>query len=376
MRVEFYKHNIGEEEKRNVLECLDGIFLTSGSYVAEFERRFAEYMNLEHCVALNSCTAALHLSLLALGIGPGDEVITTPMTFVATATAIMHAGARPVLVDVEPDTALIDPVKIEEAVTERTRAVIPVHLYGQMCDMRLIKGIAEKYGLNIIEDSAHCMEGERDGIRPGQLGDVACFSFYATKNITSGEGGAVGTNQKAVAEKIKILRSHGLSNEASERYSGVYRHWDMVECGWKYNMDNIQASLLVPQIARIDQNWGRRRELYDRYMKSLKDGAEFGYPKIPDNCKSAYHLFTIWVNSDRRDSVLEELSRNGIGVTVNYRAIHLLTYLKRSLGYRDGEFPFAEKVGASTISLPFYPKLQEDEVDHITGMLKSILNKA
>ncbi|MBI4680392.1 MAG: aminotransferase class I/II-fold pyridoxal phosphate-dependent enzyme [Nitrospirae bacterium] len=188
MKIEFYKHNLGKDEKNKVMECLDGIFLTTGSYVSEFENKLASYLNLQYAVGLTSCTAALHLSLLALGIGEGDEVITTPMTFIATATAIIHTGANPVFIDVERDTALMDPDKIESAITERTRAIIPVHLYGQMCDMKKIKKIAEKYNLKIIEDAAHCIEGEREGIKPGQLGDVACFSFYATKNITSGEG--------------------------------------------------------------------------------------------------------------------------------------------------------------------------------------------
>ncbi|GAJ04017.1 unnamed protein product [marine sediment metagenome] len=183
MKVEFYKHNIGEEEKKKVLECLDGIFLTTGSYVAEFEEQFASYLNLKYAVGLSSCTAALHLSLLALGIGEGDEVITTPMTFIATATAIMHTGAKLVFVDVEPNTALIDSDRIESAITERTKAIIPVHLYGQMCDMRRIRAIANKYNLKIVEDAAHCIEGKRDGVGPGQLGDIACFSFFATNTI-------------------------------------------------------------------------------------------------------------------------------------------------------------------------------------------------
>jgi len=369
MKVEFYKHSIGEEEKRSVLECLDGIFLTTGSYVSEFEKKFSEYLGLKYVVGLNSCTAALHLSLLALGIGEGDEIITTPMTFIATTTSIMHTGAKPVFVDVEKETGLLDPKLIESAITERTKAILPVHLYGVMCDMKRIKQIADKHNLKIIEDSAHCIEGESDGIRPGQLGDVACFSFYATKNITSGEGGAIATNNKDIADNVKMLRLHGMSKEASDRYGGSYKHWDMLECGWKYNMDNIQASLLLPQLKKIDSIWQKRREVYEKYMSLLEKLPDIDYPKIPDSCKSAYHLFTIWVDGRKRDEILQNLGREGIGVAVNYRAIHLLTYLNKTLGYRRGDFPISENIGDRTISLPFYPQINNEEMKYIFQML-------
>ncbi len=372
MKIEFYKHNIGEEEKRKVLECLEGVFLTTGSYVAEFEEKLANYLNLQCAVGLTSCTAALHLSLLALGIGRGDEVITTPMTFIATANAIMHTGAKPVFVDVEPDTALLDPDKIEDVITEKTKAIIPVHLYGQMCDMKKIKKIAEKYNLKIIEDAAHCIEGERDGIRPGQLGDIACFSFYATKNITSGEGGAIAANNKELADTVRMLRQHGMSKEAAGRYSGIYQHWDMIECGWKYNMDNIQAALLLPQLGKIDDNWGKRKKLYDEYTKQLKPITRICFPKIVTKSKSACHLFTMWVESNRRDELLWKLQSYCIGVAVNYRAIHLLKYFKKTFGYRRGMFPNAERIGDSTITLPLYPKLSYEEVDYIIQTIKRI----
>jgi dTDP-4-amino-4,6-dideoxygalactose transaminase len=372
MKVEFYKHNIGDEEKKKVLECLDGIFLTTGSYVSDFENKFADYLNLQYAVGLNSCTAALHLSLLALGIGEGDEVITTPMTFIATATAIMHTGAKPVFVDVEPHTALIDPDKIENAITAKTKAIIPVHLFGQMCDMKRIKKIAGKYNLKIIEDAAHCIEGERDGIAPGHLGDVACFSFYATKNITSGEGGAIATNNKELADKVRLLRQHGVSKEAMDRYSGTYKHWDMVECGWKYNMDNIQASLLLPQLKKIDKNWENRKKLYNEYLKQLEIISGIEYPEILTKSKSAYHLFTIWVNKNKRDYILQKLGESSIGVAVNYRAIHLLTFFKKQIGFNRGDFPVAEEIGDRTISLPFWMGMEKIEIQYVVNAIKQI----
>lgn len=373
MKIEFYKHNIGEEEKKKVLECLDGIFLTTGSYVAEFEEQFATYLDLKYAVGLNSCTAALHLSLLALGIGEGDEVITTPMTFIATASAIMHTGAKPVFVDVEADTALINPDRIESAITKRTKVIIPVHLYGQMCDMRRIRAIANKYNLKIIEDAAHCIEGKRDGVGPGQLGDIACFSFYATKNITSGEGGAVATNDEELAKKVKLLRTHGMSKEATDRYSGLYKHWDMIECGWKYNMDNIQAAMLLPQLRKIDDYWAKRDRLYEEYVNYLSEIPGIDHPRIVSNSKSAFHLFTIWVDGNRRDEFLKKMGESGIGVVVNYRAIHLLTYFRKTFGFKEGDFPLAEKIGDRTISLPFYTRLELKDLKDVMSTLGNIL---
>ncbi len=357
MKIEFYRHSLGEKEKDSVLRCLDGLFLTAGNYVNEFEGKFASYTGMNHCVGLNSCTAALHLSLLALGIGEGDEVITTPMTFIASATSIMHTGATPVFVDVEPATGLIDPKLIESKITERTKAILPVHLYGQMCDMRAIKDIADRHTLRIVEDSAHCIEGEREGIRPGQLSDTACFSFYATKNITSGEGGAVAANDRNLADRVRLLRQHGMSKEAADRNSGSYQHWDMLECGWKYNMDNIQAALLLPQLKTLDENWEIRSRLYEDYVSGLKPESRIAYPCFAPDSKSALHLFTIWVEQEKRDRIMHLMNQRGIGVAVNYRAIHLLSYFKHKFGFENGDFPVAEKIGGSTISLPFYPKL-------------------
>lgn len=372
MKIEFFKHNLGEEEKQKVIECLNGIFLTTGTYVSEFENKFADYLNLRYAVGLTSCTAALHLSLLALGIGKNDEVITTPMTFIATATAIMHTGAKPVFVDVEKDTGLIDHNKIESAITKKTKAIIPVHLYGQMCDMRKIKKIADKYNLKIVEDAAHCLEGERDGIRPGQLGDTACFSFYATKNITSGEGGAIATNNQELADKVRVLRQHGMSKEASDRYSGNYQHWDMIECGWKYNMDNIQAALLLPQLARIDRSLEKRHKLYTSYINQLKNISNIEYPEIVANSKSAFHLFTIWVDKEKRDHILNELGKGDIGVAVNYKAIHLLTYFRNRFKFKKGDFPAAEEIGDRTISLPFWIGLKKTDIQRIITVIKQI----
>lgn len=372
MGVEFYRHNLGTEERQKVFECLDGVFLTTGQYVKDFETQFAEYLGLEFVVGLNSCTAALHLSLLALDIGEGDEVITTPMTFIATSNAILYSGARPVFVDVDLETGLIDPKKIEMAVTSRTKAIIPVHLYGQLCEMRAIRKIADARGLKIIEDCAHCVEGSREGVRPGQLGDIACFSFYATKNMTCGEGGAVATGDSNLAERIRILRNHGMNKNAADRHEGGYAHWDLVELGWKYNMSNIQAAMLLPQIPRIEHRWRMRDVLYKEYSDELADDIRsVRIPRIVPGVKSAYHLFTIQVDAGCRDTLLRELSGRKIGCAVHYRAIHLLSYYRSRFGYKEGDFPFAERIGNETISLPFWIGLSAEEVKEVGRVVRS-----
>lgn len=375
MKIEFYKHNIGPEEKESVGRVLDSIFLTTGQTVRNFEGELAAYVGARHAVGVTSCTAALHLSLLALNVGSGDEVITTPMTFVATSTAIIHAGAKPVWVDVEKETGNINVDLIEEAITEKTKAIIPVHLYGQMCDMQRIRKIADKHGLFVIEDAAHALESERDGIRVGQLADTACFSFYATKSITSGEGGAVATNSKKLAEKIRILRLHGINKEAAERYTKRYERWDLLELGWKYNMSNIQASLLIPQLKKVEQYWKRREYIYKRYRDAFSELEKINLPKPYANSKSGYHLFTIWVDPKKRDIILKGLQKKAIGVAVNYRAINLLTKFQRIFGKDRESFPVAERIGDSTISLPLYPKLKDNEIDYVIDSLKDILNE-
>jgi UDP-4-amino-4-deoxy-L-arabinose-oxoglutarate aminotransferase len=286
------------------------------------------------------------------------------MTFIATPNTVLHCGATPVFVDCDPVTANLDLDQVEAAITPRTKAIIPVHLYGNMVDMRRLRAIADRHGLAVIEDCAHCIEGERDGVRPGQLGDVACFSFYATKNLACGEGGAVASRHQRLLERMRLLRTHGMNKEAANRYTATYQHWDMLELGYKGNMFDVQAALLLPQTRHVEERLRQREAICQRYEAGF-DAAGVAYPKVPPNTRSARHLFTIWTEPERRDAVLTELQDRGIGVAVNYRAVHLLTYYRQQHGYRRGQFPVAERVGDSTITLPLYPSLGAEQVDYV-----------
>jgi dTDP-4-amino-4,6-dideoxygalactose transaminase len=372
-QVPFYRHHLGAAEKASVAEVIDSLFLTTGPKTLELERKVAGYLGVEHCLGVMSATTALFLCLKAWDIGTGDEVITTPMTFIASSNAVLHAGAKPVFVDVEPGTGNIDPARIEAAITPRTRAIMPVHLYGQICDMRSIRAIADRHGLKIVEDCAHAFESMRDGIRPAQLGDAACFSFYATKNIACGEGGAIATRDPALFERLKLLRLHGMTKSAYDRYTGTYKHWDMVELGYKSNMFDLQAALLLPQFPGIAERLAQREVLAQIYDAELSKLPGVERPVVNADSRHARHLYTVWVAEARRDEVLNRLQERGIGVAVNFRAVHLLSYYAQ-LGYGRSNFPVAERIGDRTISLPMYPNLPEDDARYVAAVLGEILD--
>jgi len=373
MKVDFYKHNLSEIEINEVSKVLNSIFLTTGPLTKQFEDSFSKFLGVSHTIGVTSCTAALFLSLKALGIGDGDEVITTPMTFIATPNTILHAGAKPVFVDVEPETGNINVELIEKSISKKTKAIIPVHLYGQMCDMKKLHQIAKDHDLFIIEDSAHCIEGSRDGIKPGQLGDLACFSFYATKNMTSGEGGAIATNSQESDDILRKMRLHGMSKSSIDRYTSLYHHWDMELLGYKYNMFDIQAALLLNQLKMIEERLQRKEEICQKYMKAFSKMDGIDFPKTLPNSKHARHLFTVWVKPGQRDHILHELQKAGIGVAVNFRAVHLLTYYQKTFDYQRGNFPFAENIGDRTISIPMYPKMTDEEIDYVISQVKKIV---
>jgi dTDP-4-amino-4,6-dideoxygalactose transaminase len=372
MKVEFYKHPLGDEEIASLTEVIRSTFLTTGPKTKEFEARFAEYMRAEYAVGVTSWTMGGFIALKALGIGPGDEVITTPMTFMATANIIIECGATPVFVDVEPETGNISCDAIEKylrglgsARATRIKAILPVHLYGQMCDMRRMSEIARTYNLAIVEDCAHSVESERDGVRPGELSDMAVFSFYATKNLASGEGGAITTNRKDLYEKLMVLRQHGMNKSAADRYSARFKHYDMETLGYKCNMFDVQAAMLLPQLPRLAERLARREEICTRYANGFRNAKGISYPSVLPNSVHGRHLFTIWVDPEIRDEVLSDLQDRGIGVAVNFRSINRLTYYKENFKMPEGTFPASERIGDSTITLPLYTKLTDEEIDYV-----------
>jgi dTDP-4-amino-4,6-dideoxygalactose transaminase len=371
-KIEFFKHNVGEEEKKAVSKCLDSIFLTTGKKTQQFEEDLAKYIGLEYALGTMSCTHALELALKSLGIGSGDEVITTPLTFAATTLAVLHIGATPVWVDVDLSTGNIDPKNIRKAITKKTKAILPVHLYGQMCDMLGINKISFEYSLVVVEDAAHALESSINGLNVGELSEAACFSFYPTKSITCGEGGAIATNSLYLYEKMKINRTHGMSLGAADRYTNKFKHWDLVDIGMKCNMSDIQASMLIPQLEKADYHKGIRREIYIRYEEAFKKNSNIKLLKVNDYNGHAYHLFTIQVDPNKRDDILYKLQEANIGVAVNYRSLNYLSAFS-FMNKPKGSFPNAELIGDSTISLPLYSKLTDKEQTYIIDVVNKIL---
>lgn len=373
MKIDFYKHSLDASDKTKVQEVLNSLFLTTGEITGQFEKKFADLVGSKFAVGLSSCTMALELALRYFNIGPGDEVITTPLSFIATANVIETVGAKPIFVDVEPATGNIDATKIASMINNRTKAIIAVHLYGQMCDMVELRKIADKNNLKIIEDSAHCIEGARDGVRVGQLGDVACYSFYATKNLTCGEGGAITCNDSTMSEWFIKARQHGMNKGASDRYSKRYEHYDMEFLGCKCNMSNIQAALLVNQIDRLSALLNEREKIAQRYNQGFSGNEFINMPTVLNNSVHARHLYTILVNSEKRDIYMCALQDAGIGVAVNFRPIHLMKYYREKYNYKPGTFTIAENIGSRTITLPFYPKLTNEEIDYVIDEVNKIV---
>jgi UDP-4-amino-4-deoxy-L-arabinose-oxoglutarate aminotransferase len=368
MAVPFYRHALSPACSERVAGVLASPFLTSGPQGARVEARLQAFFGVPHAKLTSSWTQGAVATLLALGIGPGDEVIVPAMTFAATANVVRLVGAAPVFVDVDPATLLIDRRQVAAAVTPRTRAVIPVHLYGQMVDILALRRLLPP-AVRIIEDAAHCFEGRRDGRRPGQDGDAAIFSFYATKNVTCGEGGAVVTADPDLAAALVQTVLHGMSAGAAQRFQGgTYRHWDIARLGTKANLPDLLAVLLEPQIDGIEAQLVRRERLCARYEAALAD-TPFTWPVIEAGAVSARHLFPIHVPGGRRDAVLQALGRAGIGATVNYRSVPSLTLYAASGTIPD--LPVSRRWGEGTLSLPLFPDLRDEEQDEVIAVLRA-----
>lgn len=369
---------IEQPEIDEVLGCLRSAWLGTGPKAAEFERRIAAYKGVPYAVGLNSCTAGLHLACVVLGLQPGDEVITTPMTFCATVNAIVHAGATPVLADVDPVTMNIDPAEVRKKVTAKTRALLPVHFAGRPCDMDALMAIAREHRLKVIEDCAHAIETEYRGQKAGTIGDLGCLSFYSTKNIVTGEGGMVLTRDERLARRTKMMGLHGMSADAWKRFTDDgYKHYDVEEVGFKYNMMDLQAAIGMHQITRVEQYWQRRLVLWQRYLKELGD-LPIGLPAPwPAHEKHALHLFTILVDERRcgvsRDAMLMKLHKQNIGTGVHYRALPGMSVYRRKFGWKPEDWPNAQAIGDRTLSLPLTPRLTDEDAGDVIAAVRQAL---
>lgn len=370
---------IEEPEIQEVVDTLESAWLGTGPKVAKFEDIFKEYTGAKFAMALNSCTAGLHLAMLVTGVRQGDEVITTPLTFCSTANAIIHTGATPVFVDVEKESMNIDPAKIEEAITPRTRAIIPVHLAGRPCHMDAIMDIAKRHDLLVIEDAAHCIEGWYKGKKIGNIGDMTCFSFYVTKNIVTGEGGMVTTNKEVWADKIKMYGLHGLSRDAWRRYSDEgFVHYQVIFPGFKYNMMDIQASLGLHQMKRIDKYLKRREQIWETYNKAFSSLPVICPAEPEKDTVHARHLYTLLIDTEKisktRDTLQQELHQLNIGTGIHFISVHLHDYYRKTYGYKPDDLPSANWVSERTISLPLSPKLTDEDVEDVIRTVKEILH--
>jgi dTDP-4-amino-4,6-dideoxygalactose transaminase len=374
----FGRPKITDTEIREVTDTLKSGWIGTGPKTALFEQKIASYTNAKYAIALNSCTAGLHLSLLACGVKQGDEVITSPMTFAATVNVIEHVGAKPIFADVDRTSMNIDPKNIEKHVSSKTKAIIPVHMAGRPCDMEFIHRIAKKHNLRVIEDAAHALGATYKGKPIGCLSDTTVFSFYVTKNLTTSEGGMVTTNNKDIADFIRIYSLHGLNKGAWKRYSeSGFKNYVVEAPGYKYNMTDIQASIGLAQFKEFHNNQNRRKQIWNIYMEQLKDLPLYLPSEIESNTTHAYHLFTILLDIDllrvNRDYIQSALCAENIGVGTHFIAVHLHPYYQKKYGFSSGSFPNAEWISERTISIPLSADMSSKDVTDTITTLRKVL---
>ncbi len=366
-----------DDELNRVADVLKSGWWTKGSVTREFEKVFAEYVGAKYAVAVNSCTAAMHIALVAKGIGEGDEVISTPMTFCSTINTIVHTGAKPVLVDIDSKTGLIDVDKIEAAITEKTKAIVPVHYAGQSCDMDKINAIAEKYGLFVLEDCAHALSTEYKGKKIGSMGNACAYSFYVTKNISTAEGGMLTTDDEELYEKASVLSLHGMSKNAWSRY-GTKGDWKYEVCdpGFKYNLTDIAAALGIAQMNKLDEMQDIRTEYAEIYNKAFDKIDGITYLKDNGLGKNSAHLYVIQIDKNKfdidRDTFIELLKEYNIGTSVHFIPICMHPYYINNFGYKKGDFPETEKMFEGIISLPLYPSMTREDVMYVIEAVREI----
>lgn len=380
MDIPFHKPYITEDEITEVLDSLRSGWLTMGPKTIEFENRFKEYIGSRNAISTNSCTACLHLALKTINLKERDEVIIPNITFTATAEVVTYFNAIPILVDVEEDTLNMDVSRIEEKITNKTKAIIPVHFGGQPCDLKEIRDIAEKYNLFVIEDAAHALPAFYKAQKIGITGDITCFSFYATKTLSAGEGGMITTENDEWAERMRILRLHGISRDAWKRYTeeGSW-YYEVIEAGYKYNMTDLHAAVGMAQLKKIEEMWRKRKEIARRYTEAFNMIGEIAVPFMKNDRESAWHLYVIRLKLEmlkiKRDQFIEELKKKGIGTSVHFIPLHMHPYYRENFHYRSEDFPASEKLCKRIISLPIYPSMTEKDTDRVINSVIDIISQ-
>jgi dTDP-4-amino-4,6-dideoxygalactose transaminase len=373
----FFRTELGPEEEAAVVSVLRSGWLTTGPVTARFESAFASLVGVRAALGVASCTAGLHLLLRAFGVGPGDEVITSPVTFPASANAILHCGATPVFADVLPGRLTLDPRAVKAAVSPRTRALIAVHLAGWPCEMDALRAVASDAGVALIEDAAHAIGATYRGRHAGALGDAASFSFYATKNITTGEGGMITTDRADLVPRLRLERLHGVDLDATQREGAAYAHWESVSLGWKYNLNDLEAALGLAQLAKLPGFLARRRALDARYRARLAELDAVAPLVGPDGAETAAHLFPVLLEPEAlrvsRDEVMRALLAENVGVGIHFRALPLHRHFQATSPTAADAVPVAVSSSDRLLSLPLYPGLREDDQDDVVEALARIV---
>ena len=379
----FAKPTIGDAEIAEVIACLKSGWIATGPRVKKFEEMLGDYLHAPHALALTSGTAGLHLSLAALDLKPGDEVIVQAFTFVSSLNTVVLAGAKPVLVDVDPNTYNIDPKKIEAAITPKTRAIMPVHFAGLACDLDPLYALAKKYNLRVVEDACQAIGTKYKNKLIGSFGDIQVFSFHPNKNITSAEGGCVTTRDDNVAKSISVMRFHGIDRNAFDRFSkDGSQHYDVIAPGFKYNMLDIQAAIGIHQLPQLEKFNQRRTELATRYNELFKGWPELTLPlPVPVNYEHthSWHMYTPLINPEKagmdRDTFMQHMKELNVGIGLHYDAPHLYSYYQKTFGYRAGDFPHTENIAKHIVSLPLYPLMTDKDQDHVVDTMRKVFNR-
>ena len=377
IQVPFHRADLGEEEIRAVSDVIRSGWLTMGPKTFEFERQFAQYIGASHAVAVSSGTAALHLALEAIGIKHDDEVLVPTTTFTATAEVVTYLGAKPVLVDVDPHTLNADPIDIERKITPHTKAIIPVHLGGTPCDMAEIHDLAAQHHLHVIEDAAHSLPAAYRGKRVGTISELTAFSFYATKTLTTGEGGMVTTENNEYAKRLQVMRLHGVARDAWNRYSSEGSWcYEVLGAGFKYNLTDLQSALGIVQLAKCDAMNLARRSIAQRYSSAFRSIESLQIPSVPADRESSWHLFVLRLHLDQlrieRNQFIRELAERGVSASVHFIPLHLQPLYQRDYGYKSGDLPVAEREYYRCLSLPIYPSMCGEEVEQVIWAVSDV----